>query len=120
MTILLMPILLAKVYVGAGVVVWKKITPRSQVIVDEVQATLKEKNKNDVKLPIAPIKFPLILRLREYVAYMLKIVKERFSLTITEAIKLNTVQRNFFHVRILSTKETFASFVKTKQKPTSK
>src|SRR4051812_23647768 len=112
MTIPPMLKLLAMVVVGAEVVAWKKITPSSQVIVVEVRATPNEKNKSDVKLLVVPTKFLLILRLREYVACMLKNVKGQFSLTTTEATKPNTAQHNIFHVQKLPTTETFASIVK--------
>jgi hypothetical protein len=90
MTIPPMLMLLAMVVAGVEVVVWKKITPSSQIIVGEGRATPNEKNKSDVKLLAVPTKFPLILRFREYVACMLKNVKGQFSLTATGDTKPNT------------------------------
>ena len=50
-----------------------------------------------------------------------KAVKERFSLTETEATKPNMAQHNFFHAQmLLSMKGTFANIVRTKRKPISK
>src|SRR3954466_6769221 len=111
MTIPPMLMLLAMVVVGVEVVVWKKITPSSQIIVGEGRATPNEKNKSDVKLLAVPTKFPLILRLREYVACMLKNVKGQWD------TKPNTAQPNIFHVQKLPRKEIFASIVKVRPKP---